>query len=177
MNLRRTNNRYCALAWVMLTACGGFAGLSAAHAADTAASIQAQYQQDVQRCNAGQTSQSKATCLQEAGAARDEAQRNQLDNNQSANYGANATDRCTKLPQPQRENCLLQMRSPTKTQGSVEGGGVLRETVIQVPPGTPGSTTVPGTATTPGAGAGTPSPTMPGSSSAPGTTATPLPVQ
>jgi len=178
MNLRRMHNRYCTLAFTALSAMGGLAAVSAVNAADapTAASIQSQYELDVQRCNSGQTNQTKAVCLQEAGAAREEAQRHRLDNGQSANYGTNSTDRCTKLPQPQRQDCLQQMEAPSKVQGSVESGGVLRETVIQVPPGTPGSTTVPGTTgTTPGTMPS--SPTTPGTTTTPGAPATPVPIQ
>ena len=191
MNLRRMHNRYCTLAFATLSAFAGLGTVSAVNAADasgaagsTASSIQSQYQLDVQRCNAGQTNQSKSVCLQEAGAARDEAMRKRLDNNQSANYGVNSTERCTKLPQPQREDCLRQMQSPTKVEGSIQSGGVLRETVIQVPPGTPGSTTtvtpapaMPG-ATTPGTPApGTTMPSGPSTPAAPGGAATPVPVQ
>lgn len=189
MDQRRIHNRYCCLAFATLSALGGLAGVSAARAADasTATSIQSQYEYDVQRCNSGQTNQSKAVCLQEAGAAREEAERKRLDNGQSANYRNNAVDRCTKLPQPQREDCLLQMRSPTKVEGSIESGGVLRETVIQVP--APQPATVPGSSTTPGSSSGAmpggtmPSNMTPGTTTTPGTTmpsgtsATPLPVQ
>ena len=42
-------------------------------------------------------------------------------------------DRCNRLPQASRQDCITQMTSPTQVRGSVQGGGVLRETVIQVP--------------------------------------------
>ncbi|CAM4333590.1 N-acetyltransferase YedL [Bordetella tumbae] len=188
MDLRRMHNRYCSLAFATLSALGGMAGISAANAADapTAASIQSQYEHDVQRCNSGQTNQSKAVCLQEAGAAREEAQRKRLDDGQSANYGNNSVDRCTKLPQPQRQDCLQQMQSPSTVKGSVESGGVLRETVIPVPPSQTGTTpgtsgTMPGSSTAPGAvpGAAPGSSTTPGTVTTPpaGTPATPVPVQ
>lgn len=162
MNMRRMQQLYCALA----LGAAGLTGTPAALAAGAAASgsIQSQYELDVQRCNTGQTHQDRATCLREAGAAREEAARNRLDNNQSANFDANATARCNNLPATQREDCLRQMASPSSVRGSVESGGVLRETVIQVPAQSPGVGT-PGVAT-PGVGA--PATTMP----AP---ATPLP--
>src|SRR5690606_29585927 len=100
--------------------------------------IEARYKLDVQRCNSGQTNQDKATCLQEAGAARDEAKRHRLANgNQS--YEQNQIQRCNGLPSGEREDCLLQMSGQntatqsTTTQGSVGGGGVLRETTITMP--------------------------------------------
>lgn len=47
--------------------------------------------------------------------------------------------RCKNLPASQQQDCITQMTSGnTTTRGSVGGGGVLRETVIQVPAGTPG---------------------------------------
>jgi len=108
--------------------------------AQSSDSIEARYSADVARCNRGDTNQDKATCLQEAGAARDEARRNRLAN-PGQNYEQNQTDRCNSLPASQREACLTQMSGAnTTTQGSVMGGGVLRETTIDVPPGTPGST-------------------------------------
>ena len=170
MNLQRMHHPSHTLALITLSACAGLASIATAQAADTptAASIESQYQLDVQRCNSGQTNQDKATCLKEAGAARDAAKRNQLDNNQSANYTTNSTERCTKLAQPEREDCLLQMRSPSEVKGSVDSGGILRETVIQVPPGTPGSTTVPGVPS---------NTTEPMPAATPGNAATPLPVQ
>lgn len=189
MNLRHIHNRTCTLVFAVAGALGGLAGTSVAQAANTSASssIQSQYELDVQRCNTGQTHQSKAVCLQEAGAARDEANRKRLDDGQSANYSSNATDRCTKLPESQRQNCMQQMSSPSSVKGSVESGGVLRETVIQVPPqpsgtmpatGTQGAT-IPGTtmpSPAPGTVPGT-TPSMPATPGAPAAPATPLPVQ
>lgn len=114
-----------------------------AYAAGTG-SGQSQYQMDVQRCNSGDTNQDRATCLREAGAARQESQRNRLDDKQEGRYQDNAMMRCKNLPAMQQQDCITQMTSGnTTTRGSVGGGGVLRETVIQVPAGTPGST--PGT--------------------------------
>ncbi|MBO9357488.1 hypothetical protein GG851_26130 [Bordetella petrii] len=192
MNMRRMQKLYCAL----VLGAAGATGMVAAQAAGAAASgsIQSQYEFDVQRCNSGQTNQDRATCLQEAGAAREEAARKRLDNGQEANYGTNATARCDKLPQAQREDCLRQMSAPTTVKGSVESGGVLRETVIPVPPQPSGA--APGTmapATVPVPGTGAPAPGAPGtvpgtaapapvSPAAPGTTApmtpaTPTPVR
>lgn len=186
MNKRRMQKLYCAL----ILGAAGVVGTTAAQAAGTAASgsIQSQYQLDVQRCNAGQTNQDRATCLQEAGAALEEAQRNRLDRGQSANYDTNAMARCDNLPQAQRDDCMRQMSAPSTVKGSVESGGVLRETVIPVPAQSSGSmrgatppntapNTVPGTgpATVPGTVPSTPG-TIPGTPM-PGTPATPVPLQ
>lgn len=111
-------------------------------------SIDAQYKQDVANCNAGRTNQSKQVCLQEAGAARVEARRNQLVKGGNA-YDANAMQRCQRLPASDRAACQAQMAGQGQTYGSVMGGGVLREMTIEVPAGTPGSTPAPGYAPAP----------------------------
>lgn len=106
---------------------------AAAQSAPSAADAQAQYRLDVERCNAGQTSQDKATCLREAGAALEEARRHRLMRNDSS-YTANQSARCESLPAGQREDCRLQMSGQnTRVQGSVDGGGILRETTITIP--------------------------------------------
>lgn len=95
---------------------------------------QAQYKLDVDRCNKGETNQDRATCIREAGAALDEAKRNRLTNGQGTSYEKNATDRCNALPEDQRQACLLQMSGQNTTvEGSVGGGGILRETTITIP--------------------------------------------
>ncbi len=129
----------------LLAACalGALLAAPAAYAAGSGASeadISARYNLDVQRCNTGQTNQDKATCLQEAGAARDEARRNRLASGNQA-YDQNQTKRCDSLPAGERDDCLLQMSGQnsatqsTTTQGSIGGGGVLRETTITIPGG------------------------------------------
>lgn len=98
-----------------------------------------QYEQDVARCRSGHSGQDLDTCLREARAARAAAGRLNDDAASGEQYDKNAFARCQALPEPQRQHCITLMRSPTNVQGSVEGGGVLRETVITVPaPGQPG---------------------------------------
>ncbi len=116
-------------------------------------SPQAQYKLDIERCNTGQTNQDKATCKQEAGAALEEARRNRLNNGQAGSYQQNATQRCNALPEDQRQDCMLQMAGQNTTvQGSIGGGGVLRETTITIPgePTTPAMPAMPATPATPG---------------------------
>lgn len=107
-------------------------GAAAGAQAATTAEIEARYRDDVARCNSGQTAQSKADCLREAGAARQEAMRNRLQNN--GNYDSNRYQRCQSLPAAERDDCMKQMHGDnTRVMGSVEGGGVLRETTIPIP--------------------------------------------
>nr|WP_231886109.1 hypothetical protein [Bordetella ansorpii] len=159
----------------LTTLCGALAlGAALAPAVSmaqkSATTAQQQYQEDVKRCNAGQTSQDRRTCLQEAGAALQEARRNRLDDKQEGRYDQNALQRCKALPASQQQDCMTQMQSPTRVIGSVSGGGVLRETVIQVPAGTPGAMPAQRYAPPPAGGQGgyAPPPPPPAPGSAPG---------
>lgn len=130
---RRTISMYALGAWLAAPlAFAAAPGPSDATAAApmSSADIEARYQADVERCQAGLTNQDKPTCLQEAGAARDEAKRNRLgDGNQA--FDANTIARCEALPLSERDECMLQMSGVgTATKGSVGGGGVLRQTEI-----------------------------------------------
>lgn len=134
----------------LLLALGACLTAPMAMAAGTSASteIEARYRLDVERCSTGQTNQDKATCLQEAGAARDEAKRARLTDHNAA-FDQNQKARCDALPMAERDACMLQMSGQnTTTQGSIGGGGVLRETTITIP-GTP-STGVPQVSPAPG---------------------------
>ena len=99
------------------------------------ASIEAQYKREVARCNSGATSEGQATCLKEAGAARQQALQGGLDNQAGVgqNYRQNALDRCKLLPASQQGDCMGLMQDPSQTEGSVSGGGVLREREYVVP--------------------------------------------
>jgi hypothetical protein len=97
----------------------------------------ARYLREKANCEAGNTTQDKATCLKEAGAALDEKRRGRLDN--SGSPLANATDRCNALPAKDRADCVARIVGPLSpnqrvtTSGSVEGGGVIRETTTTTP--------------------------------------------
>ena len=93
---------------------------------------QARYQQDRAACMTGQSNQDRATCLKEAGAALAEARRGNLNDAQGQTQG-NATDRCKVLAGAERSDCLARMRGEGTTEGSVAGGGILREKVTIVP--------------------------------------------
>ena len=150
MNVRPMHTKRLAAS---LCAAGLMLAAGAVHAADAIgrAAIQSQYEQDVANCKSGKSNQDRATCMQEAGAARDEANRQNLKEGSTDQHQQNMVDRCNRLPAASRQDCLTQMTSPTNVRGSVQGGGVLRETVIQVPAGTvPPSTTMPPAAPAPG---------------------------
>lgn len=99
----------------------------------TAAEAQQRYQADVERCRSGQTSQDTKTCLREAGAALQEARRHRLVRG-SPHFDQNKDARCDHLPGSERDDCLRLMSDPNAiVHGSVEGGGIIRETTITIP--------------------------------------------
>ncbi len=97
------------------------------------AAAQARYQQDMALCKSGQSNQSAETCRLEARNALQEARRGQLSGPDGAD-GYNAVQRCAAHQGLDRRACEARMRGEgTTTEGSVSGGGILRETVIVVP--------------------------------------------
>ncbi len=104
--------------------------LSLSASAQTTADQQLRYQKELAHCKSGSTTQSRANCQREAGAALAAAQRGDLDDGPAA-YERNARERCMALPAPERFECIARMRSPTT--GSVAGGGLLREAVTVEP--------------------------------------------
>lgn len=101
-------------------------------AANTA---QTQYQVDVQHCKSTPGIDQKA-CMREAGAALEASRRNTLTTPTATAENLDRTQRCSVLPADQRQDCLTLMEGTnTQVQGSVQSGGILRETTITVPAG------------------------------------------
>lgn len=133
---------------LMFALCLGLASGSALAAGGSTtanSSAQAQYQQDMALCKSGQSNnESKATCEREAGAALQAARQGQLTAESTNGYQQDATNRCAALPQDQRQDCMTLMNDRNATvQGSVGGGGVLRETTITVPGDSSASASMP----------------------------------
>jgi hypothetical protein len=106
--------------------------------ADASTSAQARYQQERAACLSGRSHQDRTTCLQEAGAALQEARRGGLTT--GAQLEANAIARCNALPEGDRADCHSRVKNQANTtvSGSVEGGGILKETrtrYVQTPEG------------------------------------------
>ncbi|WP_345798395.1 hypothetical protein [Castellaniella sp. MT123] len=98
-----------------------------------AAAPQTQYQRDVEHCNSTPGIDKKA-CLHEAGAAAQAARQDALTSPPTQTEDKNRTLRCNGLPAGQREDCMKLMESAnTREQGSVQSGGILRETTITIP--------------------------------------------
>lgn len=98
-------------------------------AADARSASQ-RYQQELAACTNGTSHQDPATCRREAVNAMAEARKGRLTTPPSPS--ANATQRCEALPADHRADCLARMQQGT-TQGSVEGGGILREYTRIIP--------------------------------------------
>ncbi|MBC7435152.1 MAG: hypothetical protein H7332_03685 [Bdellovibrionales bacterium] len=98
--------------------------------------IEQSYQREVATCKSGKSQQDRATCMREAGAARAEARKGNLTNPGSNDLARNATARCNAQPAADRDDCMKRITGAgdTQTQGSVMGGGVIRETVTPVKP-------------------------------------------
>jgi hypothetical protein len=106
---------------------------STSHAADQNATIQ----KERADCMNGNSQQDRTTCMREAGAAKQEAQRGNL--RDSGDYQANASKRCAALPAAEKADCERRSSGEGSVSGSVGGGGVVRELVTPVPAGQEGS--------------------------------------
>jgi hypothetical protein len=106
--------------------------LTAAVLADAAPREAGIYQEEVAVC--AHIQQDRAACIREAGAARQEARRGGLTG--APDYLANALARCAPQPPAERMACEQRVRGTgtTSIDGSVLGGGVIRETVTPVSP-------------------------------------------
>lgn len=126
----KKNAMYKALGF-SLTALSLTVAASLASAADNAAST---YKQDRADCMDGRSTQDRATCLRDVGAALNEARHGKLKDDDASVYQQNARIRCNALPDADRQDCLIRMSGrDTTISGSVSGGGILRETTTIIP--------------------------------------------
>lgn len=99
------------------------------------------YQQEVQACMSGRTQQDQATCLKEARNAQADKRRGVLDT--QGDLQANAMARCSVFPVGEdRAACSARMQGHGRIDGSVAGGGLIREVETVVMPSTVSSVTV-----------------------------------
>jgi hypothetical protein len=112
----------CALAGLLLSTGAALAGTPSA----TSAEIQARYERERAACLNGQSNQDQATCLKEAGAARDVAKRGLLDEG-NPDYRRNQLDRCKALSGDEAKDCRLRMKGAGTVSGSASAGGIYRE--------------------------------------------------
>jgi hypothetical protein len=99
-----------------------------ASAAGPVSPAESKYEQEKARCVAGQSNQDRATCLKEAGAAYDEARKGSLGATSAADLERNATQRCEAQPAADQAACIQRIVGAGAAEGSVGGGGLIRET-------------------------------------------------
>lgn len=102
-------------------------------------SAQSRYERERARCLSGRSQEDQATCLKEAGAARQERKEGKLQGTPSspAVLERNAMQRCLNLPDKDRADCESRVKGQGIKEGSVRGGGTVTETVTThvLPPG------------------------------------------
>ena len=84
-------------------------------------------------CNNGQTQQDRETCMKEVRNANADKRAGRLDN-AGGQFGANAAQRCDALTGEDKIACEARVVGIGSTQGSVAGGGVIREVETVVVP-------------------------------------------
>ncbi|MFC6443839.1 MAG: hypothetical protein GX332_05045 [Alcaligenaceae bacterium] len=119
-----------AMALSAATLAFGFATSSHAQPIDP----QQAYQEAMAQCEM-LSGDAKTNCRRDAGAALQQAKRNPKQHVDEQTLARHRTARCQALPEHLREDCLAQMTGQHETQvyGSVEGGGILRQTTITIP--------------------------------------------
>ena len=95
-------------------------------------------QSEANACITGMTQQDRETCLREVRNANADKRAGKLDN-AGGQFGANAVQRCDVLMGQDKIACEARVAGVGNTQGSVAGGGVIREieTVVVPKDGTP----------------------------------------
>jgi hypothetical protein len=127
INLGRRAARLTAFAFLIS---GTWFTATAAAAADNSSSIDTRYQAERDVCDSGLSTQGRATCLREAGAALEASKEGRLDRDPSAQH-ENASIRCNTLAADDRDACQRRIAGEGTTSGSVGSGGVIREIVTQ----------------------------------------------
>jgi len=115
-----------------LCAAAGFVAAPGAMAAGMAGTG-TQFQAERAMCD--HINQDRAACLREAGAAAQASRQGALTSADPSTYMANALQRCQLQPPEDRSACEDRVRGTgvTSIDGSVLGGGAIRETVTPVP--------------------------------------------
>ena len=87
---------------------------------------------EIAACNNGSSQQGRETCLTEARNASAERRAGQA-NSAAGNLDANAMQRCDALQGDDKLACQARIAGAGTAQGSVSGGGVIREIEVVVP--------------------------------------------
>ena len=130
MNTIHTLDRYFALTVVGTLLLTGAALAGPSHPPVDA---QARYRQDIAVCDSGQSNQPQNVCRTEARNALAEAKRGGLTEATADQYARNAVRRCVAFKDDDRTACEARVFNPSRVDGSVGAGGLLRESTIVVP--------------------------------------------
>lgn len=99
------------------------------------------FQQEAQACLSGRTQQDRDTCMEEARNAQADKRRGVLDT--SGNLEANAMSRCNVFTSGEdKAACQARVMGMGNADGSVAGGGVIREVETVVLPAGQNSVTI-----------------------------------
>lgn len=123
----------CLLAAATFTtaSAAGAAG-SGSRSAEPMLDTSGNYRGEVRACREGRTAEDRPTCLREARNAEADRKRGRLTN--QGNFEANALARCSAFKQAQdKEACRARIVGHVEIQGSVAGGGILRQVAITEP--------------------------------------------
>ena len=110
----------------------GAVGTVSAGTAQTQADAQARFRAEMAQCNSGQSSQPLNVCRNEARNALAESRRGGL-SDAPDQYQRNAVLRCAEFQGAERSACEARVFNPSRVEGSVEAGGIVRESVIITP--------------------------------------------
>ena len=130
MNPRHATSRH-----FLLTVLGSMIACSAAVAgpSDASADAQARYRHEMSVCNSGQSNEPVNVCRTEARNALAAAKRGGLTDATQDQYTRNALNRCKEFQGADRAACEARILNPSRVDGSVGGGGLLRESIVTVP--------------------------------------------
>ncbi len=106
-------------------------GAQAAASDGDMSTAQQRYKQERAACLDGSSHQDRATCLKEATNALAEARKNPTSSTSRADRRSNALARCDNVPEADKAACERLALGKGKESGSVEGGGVIKETVTR----------------------------------------------
>ena len=108
-----------------------FSGLASAQ--NSTPAPQQTYQEALKHCQT-LSGEARVNCRRDVQAAHQDRKRKHTTTDMQT-LEKNRTARCNRLPESQRQHCLEQMQGKhhTKKYGSVQGGGILRHTTIEIP--------------------------------------------
>ena len=112
-------------------------GADATHPGTAMIDSSGSYQSEVNACMSGKTQQSQADCLKEARNSHADKQRGRLED-----YAKNAAARCDVLKGEEQAACQARMMGYGNVDGSVAGGGLVREVETVTLPAGESSVTV-----------------------------------